>query len=166
MAFGWINAVNAVIVAVLVANSVIGQKKRGLLPMKSRFWILNLVEQISRYACMALMILPLRPGFKFGFATIGAMLVWAALSLILLIVYVLLWGEEMYTAVLYALAVLPALLFLVSGYYLRHWALMAAAVLFGVCHTLIVRETLHRKNPKAEPDAPDRPRDNLSDAIH
>ena len=150
MTFGWINAANAAIVAVLVASSAIGQKKRGLSPMKSRFRILNLLEQIGRYACMALMILPLRPGFSFGFATIGAMLVWAALSLILLIVYVLLWGEEMYTAVLYALAILPALLFLASGYYLRHWALLGAAILFGVCHTLIVRESLKEERQRGK----------------
>ena len=142
MTFGWINAANAVIVAVLFAASVIGQKKSGLPAMKSRFLILNVLEQVGRYACMVLMVLPLRPGLEFGFATIGAMLVWAALALLLLIAYVLLWGEEMYDAVLYALAILPVLLFLESGYYLRHWALLGAAVLFGVCHTLIVREYL------------------------
>ena len=37
------------------------------------------------------------------------------------------------------LALLPALLFLLSGLTLRHWLLAAFALLFGICH---VRVTL------------------------
>ncbi|MBQ5968535.1 MAG: hypothetical protein IJL52_00275 [Clostridia bacterium] len=150
MTFGWINAVNAAIVAVLFAASAIGQRRSGLPPMKSRYPALNILEQIGRYACMALMVLPLCPGLKFGFATIGAFLVWAVLTLLLLIVYVLLWADGVKSAAsLYALAIVPALLFLESGVYLRHWALLGAAVLFGVSHTLIVHETLRRTKTDA-----------------
>ncbi|MBR3552836.1 MAG: hypothetical protein IKN72_05555 [Clostridia bacterium] len=150
MTFGWINAVNAAIVAVLFAVSAIGQRRSGLPPMKSRHLALNFSEQVGRYACMALMVLPLCPGLKFGFATIGAFLVWAVLTLLLLIVYVLLWADGVKSAAsLYALAIVPALLFLESGVYLRHWALLGAAVLFGVSHTLIVHETLQRTKTDA-----------------
>ncbi len=141
MTFGWINLVNAAFVVVLITMSVFGQKKSGLPPIKSRRKLLNLFEQIGRYACMALMMLPLLPCFKFGFASVGVMVGWLAGSLVLLSVYTVLWTQAKRDGtVLYGLALVPALLFLCCGVLLRHWVLVAAAVLFGVSHTLIVQE--------------------------
>ena len=45
MSFGWINLVNAVFAVDLIVMSVLGQKKSGLPPMKSRHFLLNLFEQ-------------------------------------------------------------------------------------------------------------------------
>lgn len=150
MTFGWINLVNAAFVVALVTMSVRGQKKSGLPPMQSRRKLLNLFEQIGRYACMALMILPLLPGFKFGFASVGAMVGWLIGSLVLLSVYTVLWTQvKRGEGVLYGLAFVPALLFLCCGVLLRHWVLVAAAVMFGVSHTLIVREYLQSERLSA-----------------
>ena len=144
MSFGWINLVNAAFVVDLIVMSALGQKKSGLPPMQSRRIVLNLFEQVGRYSCMALMVLPLLPGFKFGFASSGAMMGWLFGALTLLLVYTLLWARaKRGGAVLYGLALVPALLFLLVGVLLRHPALGGAAVLFGVCHTLIVWEFLH-----------------------
>lgn len=149
MTFGWINLVNAAFVVALVTMSVRGQKKSGLPPMQSRRKLLNLFEQIGRYACMALMILPLLPGFKFGFASVGAMVGWLAGSFVLLLAYTVLWTQAKRSGgVLYGLALVPALLFLCCGVLLRHWVLVAAAVLFGVSHTLIVQEYLKEKRQR------------------
>ena len=145
MHFGWINAANAAFVVDLIVMSALGQKKSGLAPMKSEHTVLNVLEQIGRYGAMALMVLPLAPGLEFGFASSGAMVAWLLSSLALLAVYTLLWTQTKKGGwVLYGLAVVPALLFLCCGVLLRHWALVAAAVLFGVSHTLIVRETMER----------------------
>ncbi len=149
MTFGWINLVNAAFVVALITMSVLGQKKSGLPPMQSCRKLLNLFEQIGRYACMALMILPLLPGFKFGFASVGAMVGWLAGSFVLLSVYTVLWTQaKRGGAVLYGLALVPALLFLCCGALLRHWALVAAAVLFGVSHMLIVQEYRKEKRER------------------
>ena len=143
MTFGWINLVNAAFVIVLITMSVLGQKKSGLSPMQSRRKLLNILEQIGRYACMALMMLPLLPGFEFGFSSSDVMVCWLVGSLVLLLAYTVLWTQaKRGGAVLYGLALVPAMLFLCCGVLLRHWALVAAAVLFGVSHTLIVREHL------------------------
>lgn len=150
MTFGWINLVNAAFVVALITMSVLGQKKSGLPPMQSCRKLLNLFEQIGRYACMALMILPLLPGFKFGFATTGAMIGWLVGSLVLLSSYTVLWTQaKRGGAALFGLALIPALLFLCCGVLLRHWALAAAAVLFGFSHTLIVREYLQSERLSA-----------------
>ena len=143
MRFGWINAVNAGFVIVLIAVSVIGQKKSGVPPMESRHKFLNVLEQTGRYACMALMILPLLPDWEFGLPSEIAMIFWLVLPVLLLIGYAVLWTKAKNGgAVLYGLAILPALLFLNCGLLLRHPALAVFAVLFGICHTLIVRECL------------------------
>lgn len=144
MTFGWINLVNAAFVVDLIVMSTLGQKKSGLPPLQSRRKVLNLFEQVGRYSCMALMVLPLLPGFKFGFSSSGAMVVWLIGGLALLVAYTVLWTQvKRGGTVLYGLAVVPALLFLCCGVLLRHLALVCAAILFGVCHTLIVREFLH-----------------------
>ena len=146
MSFGWINAVNAVFVIILIAVSVIGQRKSGVSAMESRHKLLNILEQVGRYASMVLMILPLLPGWEFGFASEVAMVVWLVLPVVLLVGYALLWTKAKKGGwVLYGLALLPALLLFCCGLLLRHWALVGAAVVFGVSHTLIVREFLEEK---------------------
>jgi hypothetical protein len=42
--------------------------------------------------------------------------------------------------IMYGLATVPVILFLVNGILLRHPALIAASLIFGVCHLTIVRE--------------------------
>ena len=151
VSFGWINLVNAAFVVDLIVMSALGQKKSGLPPMQSRRKLRNVLEQIGRFACMALMILPLLPGLKFGFASFGAMVGWLVGALTLLLAYLLLWTQaKRGGAVLYGLAVVPALLFLCCGVLLRHWALAAAAILFGIFHTLIVQEYLQTKQNEEE----------------
>ena len=145
MSFGWINAVNAAFVVLLILISVIGQKKSGLPPMQSKHTLLNVFEQVGRYACMALLIVPLLPGWKFGFPSSTAMVVWLILPPLLLVCYAILWTQTKRGSwVLYGLAIVPAVLFLCCGLLLRHWALVAAALLFGVSHALIVHETTER----------------------
>ena len=149
MTFGWINLVNAAFVIVLITMSVLGQKKSGLSPMQSRRKLLNILEQIGRYACMALMMFPLLPGFEFGFSSSDVMVCWLVGSLVLLLAYTVLWTQaKRGDAVLYGLALVPALLFLCFGVLLRHWALVVVAVLFGVSHTLIVQEYRKEKRQR------------------
>ena len=43
-------------------------------------------------------------------------------------------------ATLYGLAIVPVILFLMNGILLRHYALIAASLLFGACHLMVVQE--------------------------
>ncbi len=94
---------------------------------------------------MALMILPMfTKGWKFGFRSVTEMLVWICLTILLLAIYSLLWIKKANggVLVLYGLAFVPAVLFLLNGILFRHPALAVAAVVFGICHFLIVKENM------------------------
>ena len=94
---------------------------------------------------MALMILPVfTRGWKFGFRSVTEMLVWICLTILLLVIYSFLWAKKVNGGVfvLYGLAFVPAVLFLLNGIILRHPALVAASLVFGIFHFLIVKENI------------------------
>lgn len=86
----------------------------------------------------------MRRGWKFGFGSAAEMLVWLCLTLLLLAVYSLLWLKKPKggAPVLYGLALVPAVLFLMNGVLLHHPALIAASLVFGAFHFLTVRENV------------------------
>ncbi len=145
MRFGWINAVNAAAVVLLIAVNWIAARRGIADDFKSRRTLVNVFEQIGRYGCIALMILPLTVGWEFGFASVGRMIAWLVLTVLLLAVYVALWcfKTRAGAAVLYGLAVVPVCLFLANGIMLGHWLLAGFALLFGVFHFWIVYENIH-----------------------
>ena len=111
----------------------------------SKHLIVNIFEQIGRYVCMALMILPMfTRGWKFGFRSVTEMLVWICLTILLLVTYSFLWVKKANGGVfvLYGLAFVPAVLFLLNGILLRHPALVAASLVFWFFHFLIVKENI------------------------
>ncbi len=81
---------------------------------------------------------------EFGFGSVTGMLVWICSTILLLVVYSLLWVKKANggVVILYGLAFVPAVLFLLNGILLRHFALVVAALVFGVFHFLIVKENI------------------------
>lgn len=145
MSFNWINWINmAAVVWIILINVIVARK--GLSDsFNSKHFIVNVFEQIGRYGCMALMILPIFiRGWKFGFRSVTEMLVWICLTILLLVIYSFLWTKKANGGVfvLYWLAFVPVVLFLLNGILLRHPALIAASLVFGVCHFLIVKENI------------------------
>ena len=145
MSFNWINRLNMAAVVWLILINVIAARKGLSDSFNSKHLIVNIFEQIGRYGCMALMILPVfTSGWKFGFGSVAEMLVWISLTILLLVIYSFLWVKKANGGVfvLYGLAFVPAVLFLLNGVLLRHPALVAAALVFGVFHFLIVKENV------------------------
>ena len=145
MRFNWINLINMVAVVWLILTHVIVARKGLSDSFSSKHLIVNILEQIGRYGCMALMILPIfTSGWKFGFGSAAEMLIWICLTILLLAIYSFLWTKKANGGVfvLYGLAFVPAVLFLLNGILLRHPALVAASLVFGVFHFLIVKENM------------------------
>ena len=145
MSFNWINWINMAAVVWLILINVIVARKGLSDSFNSKHLIVNIFEQIGRYGCMALMILPMfTKGWKFGFRSVTEMLIWICLTILLLVIYSLLWAKKANGGVfvLYGLAFVPAVLFLLNGILLRHPALVAASLVFGGFHFLVVKENI------------------------
>ena len=143
MRFGWINWINAAAVAFLVLINMFAAKKGQSGSFSSKYLTVNILEQIGRYGCMVLMILPVFVrNWKFGFGSVMEMLLWVCLTILLLGMYGFLWLVKAKggTGVLYGLAIVPAVLFFVNGVLLRHPALVAVSLIFGVFHFVIIKE--------------------------
>ena len=145
MSFNWINWINMAAVAWLILINVIAARKGLSDSFNSKHLIVNILEQTGRYGCMAFMILPIfTSGWKFGFGSVAEMFIWISLTILLLVIYSFLWAQKADGGVfvLYGLAFVPAVLFLLNGIILRHPALVAAALVFGVFHFLVVKENI------------------------
>lgn len=143
MRFNWINGINFAFVAYLILVNVIAARKGLCGDFSSRRAWINALEQLGRYGCMALMILPIfTPGWKFGFSSVTAMLVWFFANMLILAAYTLLWFIKSRAGrpALYGLAILPAALFLLSGVLLRHPLLIVFSLIFGAAHFAVTRE--------------------------
>ncbi len=139
MEFGWLNVFGACIVALmLVPNIVYALRNKGERNLcKNR--LMNILEQIGRYACIVLMWLPLMV-WEFGFASKTAMILYflcnGSLLLVYWIVFFFYMSEKTKGRAL-ALAIVPSFIFLFSGILLRHWLLVAFSVVFAIGHIYV-----------------------------
>lgn len=139
MEFGWINGFGAAIIIIMMIPNILFVVKNKDMVNRCDNRLMNVIEQIGRYACLILMWLPLLV-WKFGFQSVFEMFVYIIGSGVLLIAYLIIWifyfkKPAMKTAV--ALAVIPTIIFLLCGILLRHWLLVVAALLFGVGHIFV-----------------------------
>lgn len=139
MEFGWINGFGAAIIIIMMLPNILYAIRRKDVVSRCDNRLMNMMEQIGRYACLILMWLPLSV-WKFGFQSVPEMFIYIIGSGVLLIAYLVIWvfyfrKPTMKAAV--ALAVIPTVIFLLCGILLRHWLLVAAALLFGVGHIYV-----------------------------
>ena len=150
MEFNWINIFDGIIVLLILIPNIIHALRRNNaderkihIPMYLKF-----CEQIGRYGCMILMILPLFV-WKFGFNPMEFLFVYLGANAILMISYYMCWiaySRKKGTDTALALAVIPTLIFIVSGYLLEHWALIIMAAVFGISHCTITVMTHKNTN--------------------
>ena len=139
MEFNWINIFGGVIVALmLIPNIIYALKNKEETPEKSNV-VARMTEQVGRYACMLLMIVPLFVG-EFGFSPLELMFNYLLGNIILLIFYYIFWilyskRNTLNNAI--ALAVIPTLIFINSALSVKHWTLLVFALVFGACHIYI-----------------------------
>lgn len=142
MKFGWINLFGGLVVIIMLIPNVIYAVKNKGTENKCSNIVFNILEQIGRYSSMALMVLPLLI-WEFGFQSILVMMLYFLCDTFLLLIYLFVWRlyfikPTLKTAL--SLAVIPTLIFLISGVLLRHWLLITSAVLFGIGHIYVTAE--------------------------
>lgn len=144
MEFGWINLFGAGIIVLIMIPNIIyaaGQKQDETQIEVPRG--LSACEQVGRYGCIILMWLPLLV-WKFGFGSVEEFLIYLIGNGALLLCYYLSWmlySRKKTLSVAMALAIIPTAIFLLSGLLLRHWLLVAFAILFGFAHCTITYMT-------------------------
>ena len=142
MEFGWINVFGAAFVILMLIPNIIyavrNKSEKNLCDNR----LMNIIEQIGRYACIVLMWLPLSVR-KFGFASVAEMMIYLAGNTVLLVIYWIVFAgylREKTEKRAVILAVLPACIFFMSGLLLRHWLLVGAAVLFAAGHIYVTKK--------------------------
>ena len=150
MEFNWINIFGGVIVALmLIPNIIYALKNKEETPEKSKI-VARITEQVGRYACMLLMIVPLFVG-EFGFSPLEFMFNYLIGNLILLVFYYIFWvlfakNKSLDKAL--ALAAIPTLIFINSAISVKHWTLLVFALLFGASHIYITYKNNKKKRIK------------------
>ena len=139
MEFGWINVFGAAIVILMLVPNIIYALKNKDEKNLCSSTLINVMEQIGRYACIILMWLPLLV-WEFGFASVAGMIIYLVGNAILLAAYWIVFARYMKKKdknLALTLAILPTCIFLLSGLVLRHWLLAGFAVLFGIGHIYV-----------------------------
>ena len=136
---GWYNLFGlGIVVLLLIPNIIYIVKFRGVENLcKNR--IMNVLEQIGRYASMFLMIFNIGIG-EFGFSSVNMFLVYWLGNVILLLAYWIIWFIYMKKQKNWqglASAIIPTCIFLISGITLRYLLLIISAVIFGCGHIYV-----------------------------
>lgn len=146
MEFNWINVWGAMIVIIMLIPNIIFAIRNPYLENKCKNVIMNIIEQIGRYTSMVLMIFPIFVR-EFSFKSVLEMICDVVVTSILLLVYWVVWFfylkiKSKNKAII--LAVLPTMIFVISGILLRHWSLMLAGISFGIGHIYVTLQNTKR----------------------
>lgn len=135
--FNWFSVFGLIIVVLmLIPNIIYAVKFRNIKESQVRRWIL-ILEQIGRYASMFFMVVQL---IDMGFSSVNLFLIYLIGNVILLLVYWIVWilffikqsaGKQM------ALAIIPSVIFLLSGITQMYILLIISALVFGAAHIYI-----------------------------
>lgn len=143
MQFGWISLFGLIIIIAIMIPNIIYAMRAHNQQTGDTGAIAPIIEQIGRYSCMILIIVPLGIG-TFGYPSVLAMLVYLIGNVGLLIAYFVVWcfyAKQKTLSKAIALAAIPTCIFFISGVTLQHWLLVVAALLFGCGHLYITYQT-------------------------
>ena len=139
MEFNWINIFNGIIVVLMLIPNIIYAVKNNDKSHNKSGTAARVIEQISRYACIFLMIFPIFV-WEFGFSPLEYMFLYLIGNVILLVMYFVVWGlyfKSKTKGRALALAIIPALIFMNSAVCVKHWALLAVAAVFVISHVYV-----------------------------
>ncbi len=134
--FGLIFVVLVLIPNIIYAFKIKGQQNR----CQNRF--MNILEQIGRYGCMFLMVFNIGIA-EFGFRSIEMFLVYLLGNLILIASYWIIWAIYFKNPSFWkqiSLAVIPTIIFLLSGITMMHFLLIIFGIIFGVGHVYVTHK--------------------------
>lgn len=136
----WFNYYGLIFIAIiLIPNIVFAIKNKNGYQNRYQNKAAQILEQISRYACLVLMIFNVPYtciGFYFSFAEIVYIIVNSIFVLAYCVVWIALWKKTGIVKAL-LLSIIPSLIFLFSGIMIASIPLTVFAVIFAVTHIFI-----------------------------
>lgn len=137
MDFGWINICGIIIVILMLIPNIIYAYINKNIENKYNNKIINIIEQIGRYLSIFLIIFPIG---TLGFKSVLYMLIYLIGNSILLLLYLIIWifyfkNKTLLKSIF--LALIPTLIFFISGVTLNHLCLIIISLIFGYSHILI-----------------------------
>lgn len=136
--WNWINLFGLIIVVLMLLPNIIYAMKFRDAKNRCNNKAMNILEQVGRYGSMLFMVVNVFG--EYGFASVGAFLVYLFGNSALLLGYWIVWVLYFFKQKPWkslALAILPTLIFLISGLTLQYVLLIFCAVLFGVAHIYV-----------------------------
>jgi len=136
---GWFNYYGLAVMAVIMIPNIIYAVKHKNGEITYRNKAVEIMEQIGRYGCFALMIFNI-PYTYFNFWFDKALVVYLSVNGILCLAYLVFWiicwkRNDKLKAL--SLSIIPSSIFLFSGVVLANIPLIAFAIIFAVNHILI-----------------------------
>ncbi len=134
-----INVFGLIIILLILVPNIIYAIKVKDHQNKCQNKFMNVLEQIGRYGCMFLMVFNIGV-FEFGFNSVEMIMVYLFGNLILLTSYLAIWvlflKKPEYPKQI-SLAVIPTIIFLLSGITMMHVLLIIFGIIFGVGHIYV-----------------------------
>jgi len=139
LGMSWLNIFGLILIILLLIPNIIYAVKFRDVENLCKNKLMNVLEQIGRYASMFLMVFNIGIA-EFGFSSVTAFVVYLLGSIALMLAYWIIWiiffaRPSMWNRM--ALAIIPTLLFLLSGCTLGHILLIITAIIFGIGHIYV-----------------------------
>ena len=142
LGISWLNIFGLILVVLLLVPNIIYAVTEKNQENKCTNKLMNLVEQIGRYASMFLMVFNIGLA-EVGFSSVGAFIVYMLGNILLMISYWTIWvlyfKKKAYWKQI-ALALIPTCIFLLSGITMLHFLLIIFAVIFGIGHLYVTNK--------------------------
>ena len=137
---GWFNYYGLIIIAIImIPNIIFAFKHKEAFTNTYKNRAVEIMEQVGRYACFALMIFNI-PYTYFNFWFDNALVVYLSVNGVLCVAYLIFWGvcwNKNGKLRALSLSITPSLIFFFSGVALANIPLIAFAVIFGINHILL-----------------------------
>lgn len=135
----WLNVYGLIIMIIVMIPNIIFALKEKNFQCKYHNKVVEVIEQIGRFGSMVLMIINI-PLLEYGYWLHKGEIVYMALTGILALLYCFVWilyfkKSTMEKAM--ALAIIPTIIFFLSGALQGKVLLILTAVIFGVGHIII-----------------------------
>jgi hypothetical protein len=135
----WLNPYGIIIIIVIMIPNIIFGLKNKEYKNYCTNKHMNYIEQIGRYGSMFFIIFNIGI-LENGFGSNEVFAIWLILVMIILLLYLISWGfyfKRKDTKFALALAILPSILFIVSGFMMRDYLLLVSGIFFSIGHIYV-----------------------------